>query len=955
MGKVNRRNFLKGLGCAAAVVTACSVPGKYLRPVTGAAANTFHRISRESEYGPWAAELYLNTAKWNSGQTVEGETVLYLPFGTRAAMEADGFIPERWICLVTAERLFDANGDLRLINGVGCATCLTPGGLAIEGGVQGALGSMGEKSFRAYLDVYVEAKRAEAHGDTNVVETVRFPFKYKLAEDIPAGTVRLRVDFGIGENRAGHVGHRHSLNGEGFARRQRDGWSGFFSAPIPVNMEPGKRRIPWVIMSRWGSNGQRGIVAEEDKGRFAMSPRHIAPADPIFPMEDSGGRKQEYEVIPDILAWKSDKHRQIEWASEAGWFSAELQMPSGKNLQFDNLSLIPGLDGTLAVSDMKRCRWRPEEYGEHVLILRGYCVDAWGNHYDGGGTYRFWIAERLTIATATFLGLALQAGRNYGAPIAMNPAFAGEVSIELQLYSASEKQRRKNFQCSGKSNESGVFGPAEGLKQFTLDEPGEYIARIRGKATDKKGRLWMASLTHAGVVVPPDTTIEARGKKIKIGRAYALRGETHSEGYVEKGLPPLPANGKYSRADLARFRFLDHINYPWFPLDVLLVASEGQGANKIEPVLTYVRKGETEDLKRGTLGIGYSELQFPQCEGGWDPFTHPEKIRQKGGYWYAAAPRPGFMSRFMVATNGVFAPYWPTSNTNFGGQAGASANGDMPGDIYRLLGGVVVPEKNGPPSYAGYLANAVILPAGSGNNRIISPGLEDLPGPDGKQGRFFLVAVRPGTVYGADARFTPFLQIDPVVQAQVRYELISPAGKIYRAEGIGNMEGYFFGRETWLLNEPGVWTYRIQAEFDGKPGRMPGLPSTGGWLFVTEKRNAMNAAKLDLGVPDKLPFDPAKGFKVQGVTTGKSVFLAAVVPGCVVGQWEIPVRTGRFEWQFDPGFIHERVPAYDIKHSASGRAQLGRIVHLTYFTRTLTGSWEWARIIVRGPVAFNGT
>ena len=149
MGKVNRRNFLKGLGCAAAALTACSVPGKYLRPVTGAAANTFHRISRESEYGPWAAELYLNTAKWNSGQTVEGETVLYLPFGTRAAMEADGFIPERWICLVTAERLFDANGDLRLINGVGCATCLTPGGLAIEGGVQGALGSMGEKSFRA--------------------------------------------------------------------------------------------------------------------------------------------------------------------------------------------------------------------------------------------------------------------------------------------------------------------------------------------------------------------------------------------------------------------------------------------------------------------------------------------------------------------------------------------------------------------------------------------------------------------------------------------------------------------------------------------------------------------------------------------------------------------------------------------------------------------------------------
>ena len=59
----------------------------------------------------------------------------------------------------------------------------------------------------------------------------------------------------------------------------------------------------------------------------------------------------------------------------------------------------------------------------------------------------------------------------------------------------------------------------------------------------------------------------ARGKKL-VSTQYLERGDTKDEGYVDdKGVS-----------------YLQHINFPYNAGDVLLIASEGQGADKIEPV-----------------------------------------------------------------------------------------------------------------------------------------------------------------------------------------------------------------------------------------------------------------------------------------------------------------------------------------------------------------------------------
>ena len=61
-----------------------------------------------------------------------------------------------------------------------------------------------------------------------------------------------------------------------------------------------------------------------------------------------------------------------------------------------------------------------------------------------------------------------------------------------------------------------------------------------------------------------------------------------------------------------------------------------------------------------------------------------------------------------------------------------------------LLEGVVLRPQGQTPEFSGYQASAFILPNGTNNNRIIGPGDEDLPSPDGKPARFFLVPTRPG-------------------------------------------------------------------------------------------------------------------------------------------------------------------------------------------------------------------
>jgi hypothetical protein len=88
----------------------------------------------------------------------------------------------------------------------------------------------------------------------------------------------------------------------------------------------------------------------------------------------------------------------------------------------------------------------------------GWIEDAWGNKYQGGGTYHFWIANRMTLATATFQGMPYPIGSVYGRDIAFAPAVPANVTVTVTLYPNSDPSKAQTATWSGTANAGGVFG-----------------------------------------------------------------------------------------------------------------------------------------------------------------------------------------------------------------------------------------------------------------------------------------------------------------------------------------------------------------------------------------------------------------------------------------------------------------------------------------------------------------
>ena len=108
-----------------------------------------------TNYGDWFTDVEVAPARWKPGQSLRVQAKLrvsdaHLAVLNQAGVKADGFV-----MLVTAERTFDADGWLRLPSDERMSTLLTPTGLAIEGGVQGAVTKRFGYGFRTPVDELV--------------------------------------------------------------------------------------------------------------------------------------------------------------------------------------------------------------------------------------------------------------------------------------------------------------------------------------------------------------------------------------------------------------------------------------------------------------------------------------------------------------------------------------------------------------------------------------------------------------------------------------------------------------------------------------------------------------------------------------------------------------------------------------------------------------------------------
>lgn len=905
-----------------------------------------------TDYGEWSAEVTITPRDWTPGDRVNITTTLTISEVHLALLNSSGFKIDGLCVLVTAERTFDSDGWFRMADDERMSTLVTPTGLAIEGGVQGAATKrFGYYGFNTPIDEFVTKPLSavevippepdEFSGKRQVTFSIQPQFSVWF---MPPGIYRIRLDFGITSK-----GRYLNLNGEAFARRPffkgRPTESHMYSQPIRVssvhvggywvdaaNIKP---RIPWVILGNYNSNGYAGVVADEDKHQFALSPRTIITDDVILPMYDANGKKLYYSLEPQFPTDTIEKCNNVPWDYTKGALSVTITAPDGK---ITNLGEAPFVGKAGEWSTTRKSPfngWAPPAYGYYTVKVTGWTADIWGNRYEGGGTYHFWIANRMTLATATFQGMAYPVGSKYGRDIAFSPAVPADVEVEAVLYVNSDPGNTRKLNFKGKASPSGVFSGAQGNKQLALDAPGEYHAHVIATYWDANDVLWVSTMRHAGIVYSEDSPIIARGKKLTIGGKYYDRGETKTEGYTNS------ATGD---------SFLHHINFPFQSGDVLLIASEQQGSNKIEPVLTYETKVNPKPYEPRLQNLGATNLQL-KTSNGLAPHMFPEYITN-WAYYYAGAPRPGFMSRFIVGEDGVRAPYWPTSPNSFGGQINASANGDLPGDIYRLIGGVVLKEKDKAPAYSGYLSSAFILPKGTNNNRVIEAGSEDVIGSDGSKARFFLTGTRPGMVYQIGTSFAPAVQIDPILPVEITFKLNYPDGRQVVAQGTGDKFGTFAGKDRWTLDVPGLYTFTLEGNWQDFQGYMPGLPRQGGQMYVIEKERPADATGLVLDLPTQSVF-PANGvLTISGISTGQTVYYAAVIPGAVITQGAVPVKNGKFSYTFDPKAINEAIPTYDIINMVNGKPEIKDVVHLTFFSKEKTAAGveyhSFIRVILRG-------
>ena len=675
--------------------------------------------------GDWSTEVSISNPSWQPGLPLVIQSTLkvtdeHLQRLTNAGMKPDG------LCLlVTAERTFDSTGWLRLPSDERMSTLLTPTGLAIEGGVQGAVTNrFGAYDFRTPVDEFQVQPLTAPDAAHNW--QVTFNINTKLPNDLPPGIYRLRLDYGFTSKK-----RNYSLNAEAFTARPANQiapalpvQSDLYSPPVrasgtsitsqPVDASKIQPRIPWTILNNYGSNGYSGVVADEDKSRFALSPRNIIPDEIILPLYAGDNKtKLAYSLEPQFPADTIDTRSNIPWDYARGAVTVQVTGPDGSTTNLGTSPFTGQIGQWPTTKNPAFTAWKPPSYGYYTIKETGWINDIWGNRYEGGGTYHFWIAKRMTMATATFQGQSYPVGSKYGRDIGFDPAVPADVRVTATLYPDSDPSQAKTITYNGKASPGGIFGAAQGMQQLTLDSPGEYSAHILAQYTDQEGHLWVEGMTHAGTVYALDSPIVAHGKKILVNGKLVDNGNTNYEGFV----------------DSQNVNHLVHINYPFQAGDVLLIASENQGANKIEPVLTYEPKVNPAPYDAKLQTIGATNLKL-KTSNGYSPHLFPEYITD-WAYYYSGAPRPGFMSRFLVGENGVRAPYWPTSPNSFGGQIAASSNGDLPGVIYRLIGGVVLRKPGTPPAYAGYMSNGFILPSRTNDNRIIKAGAEDLLGPDG--------------------------------------------------------------------------------------------------------------------------------------------------------------------------------------------------------------------------------
>ena len=515
-------------------------------------------------------------------------------------------------------------------------------------------------------------------------------------------------------------------------------------------------RLPATLLNEapsWGSAGIRGVVADEDVGRFALGSRRSAEApfvasptdplsgqsvhytlepylptvgytgfaaslpEPLFGLGGSNpGRLTIKLTTPDGATRNLAQDVEVDMFVSAAWFAGYPVL-----LPFSGPSHTVGLTTGLDSLDLDF-----EQFGRHTVHLDGTLRSSRGDEFIIQGTYDIWVAEPLDLSLGVFEGTPLEVGDEWNPVVTVEPGIPADITIEIAHYVDGDPGLRQNHSITGTANEFGYFASD---RVWQPAEHGEYIVKVTASYLDPiDGTLWMGTRTSASIVATPNTPIVAHAKR----NAELARGagdSTLRTWFFNRTVDPACGEAACDEIVAPGAR---GIGYPFFSGDVVWVADMTPLSPSVSvdgpPALlaSIAPQLNTENycFVDGCVEASDTNLLQSATAGGSGVHQRPDDVTS-WAYWYSTSVKPdvSVFSAVGEGGGGVHNTWYghdtyscqiglPCRGFYFtpeqGGRGGSDTRGDEEGDVKLLFGGAVL--KNGDQQhFAPYATMAVIV------------------------------------------------------------------------------------------------------------------------------------------------------------------------------------------------------------------------------------------------------
>ncbi|MEE2828225.1 MAG: hypothetical protein VX498_03470 [Myxococcota bacterium] len=627
--------------------------------------------------------------------------------------------------------------------------------------------------------------------------------------------------------------------------------------------------------------------------------------------------------------------------------------------------------------------------GKHTVEMTVEVEDLFGRTFRGGGAYEVWSALPLSFSTSVKPGTNYLVGESYPAKVNVNPSFPATIDVEVNWYPNSDPARHQRWTASGTANRFGHFFPYD-IPPLRFEEPGEYSSRLRVSYTDARGRLWRGDQASVGVVAPLEPTIHLHG----------TRSPPHNIKVKEEW------NGGLKRFDNrvdARAAFLPFkpgqvpdTFAPYHPEDTLYVQANGFKENIIEPHFSIAVEDPAlsgrliEGHRRGTIlpsptlqlapGDWYyledvvqvsadSAAWFPAeagqtdelpaasvGDGRWHPFNFPEG-NSIDAYLTLGVVRPGFSVMTSIFETDAIGLYWLASPNRFGYNFGTGANGDLPGDFYRMQAGVVLKDHvTGTNHYDAHSSTISVLPDDGATTAILGPGTHPITSTSERGHRLFVGQDSHDVLLQGETIFLGGM-VAPAVQTDVEWTVTRPDGGVVTVEGRSTRLGIVRGTSGVPADLPGVYRIRTHMTWGELIGDTVGTATGEFQHFVVPKEAE---SLLSSPLPAMQQIDVKEGWEIplewsEGLEDVE-IHFGVIMPGRVLDQGFVEPAGSSYAYRFAPQQVAVQHRNYDARNYGTGEWEAADTVVLQFFLQASRAGepvYDAMRFVLRGSTAYN--